>query len=84
MADRFLRLSGSYGSGMYYHQAKVNLEGIEITIGVQQIQPGFNAEGSDQAINRLSDRDPIRSQSVIVLCALDRYFSADHFQDQES
>jgi hypothetical protein len=52
-------------------QPQMRLERIKISITMQEGKSPFDDECRDQAINRLPHRDPLMTQSPIVLGALE-------------
>lgn len=52
----------------------MKLEGIEVTVTMQQISNRFNAIGGDKTINRFANGNATPAQGAVVLSASDGQF----------
>jgi hypothetical protein len=59
---------------MQYAQAQVGFEGVEVAVIVQQLVAFFDAEGSDDAVDRLAYGDSPALQFAKVLSGANRQF----------
>ena len=59
------------------------LEGIEISIVVEEWKAALDAEGGDPTTHNLADRESLGSKLAIIYSALDRVPTADHQIDWE-
>ncbi len=68
---------------MYDLKAQILLERLEVTIAVEQGMALDQTEGGNQAIDRLSDRTPVRPQQTVVPCRRQSQLLASGDEDLE-